>query len=232
MRNHSWQAHLERISPFLVYGKGVWWVEREDSYHFLDGATDPESHLEGPMLLQYRSSTLKDVTLRQKDCWQSILRNSTEIPTQVINIYDGEGELTRTIHTSTSMDDTISSPESSNTTSEAPSPLDNPSDDDESDLINSSTQQIQITDPEAHNSPEHETVNLPSASFPIPGPTSPLCDPDHTNTTPSPNTGPELHSKLCKAIEKVIGTTQQDKLVQLDSLHIHLKQLKERKGFS
>ena len=51
-RNHCWQAHVERISPFLVYGKGVWWFEMAD-YHFLDGATDPESHLEGPILLHY-----------------------------------------------------------------------------------------------------------------------------------------------------------------------------------
>ena len=26
-RKHSWQAHLERVSPFLLEGEGVWWNE-------------------------------------------------------------------------------------------------------------------------------------------------------------------------------------------------------------
>ena len=74
-RNHSLQAHLERISPFLLPGKGVWWLEVDECYQFLDGATDPEYHTEGPELLHYRSSTLKDVTRRQTDCWKIIVRD-------------------------------------------------------------------------------------------------------------------------------------------------------------
>ena len=218
-RKHSWQAYPERISPHLVNGKGVWWLETADNYHFLDGTTDPENHSEGPLLLHFRSSTLKDVTLRQRDCWQTILTNSIEVPSQTINIYDGAGKLSHTIHTP--LENTVSSPPSSSTTSEAPPPLGNPSADELSesdDSINKSTEQIMITDPEAHNSPEHEAVN-------------PACDPDNTVNTPSPNPAPELQSKLCKAIGKVIGTTQQDDLLKLDSLHTHLKQLKaQRKG--
>ena len=72
----------------------MWWLETAHNYHFLDGATDPASHLEGPGLLHYRSSTLSDVILRQRDCWQTILRDSIEVPSQTINIYDGQGELT------------------------------------------------------------------------------------------------------------------------------------------
>ena len=40
----------------------------------------------------------------------------------------------------------------------------------------------------------------------------------------------QIQSKLYKAIEKVIGTTQKDKLANLDSLHIHLKQERKRKA--
>ena len=47
-----------------------------------------------------------------------------------------------------------------------------------------------------------------------------------TQDNPSPNPVPQLQSKLCKAIERVIGTAQQADLVKLDSLHTHLKQLK------
>ena len=38
-----------------------------DNYHFLDGATDPESNLKGPVLLYYRSFARKDDIKRQKD---------------------------------------------------------------------------------------------------------------------------------------------------------------------
>lgn len=50
--------------------------------------------------------------------------------------------------------------------------------------------------------------------------------------TPPPrlSADPELQSKLCKAIEKDIGTIQQDDLLKLDSLHIYLKQLKQTNG--
>ena len=91
---------LKGLNPFLVNGKGMWWLETEECYHILDGATDSESHLEGPLLLHYWSSTLKDVILRQKDCWETILRNSMEIPSQTI-IYNRDAELTRTLHIST-----------------------------------------------------------------------------------------------------------------------------------
>ena len=29
---HSWQAHLERISHYLIYGEGVWWEYRKGSF--------------------------------------------------------------------------------------------------------------------------------------------------------------------------------------------------------
>ena len=234
-RKHSWQAHLERISPFLVYGKGVWWHDTDEDYSFLDGATDPEYHLEGPQLLHYRSSTLKDVTYRQRSCWQTILRNSIEIPTETINIYDKEGELSHTVHNSHTSTENLpsqpSSTEPSSTFSDTPSHLDNTKlmdnpklilsgelsklDTDQDHSIDRNVEQVSITDPEAHNSPEHETTN-------------PSFDSETQITSLSPI--PELQSKLCKAISRVVGTTQRDNLLKLDSLHLQLKQLKQRKG--
>ena len=48
--DNSWQVHLQRISPFLAKGKGVWWESTPDGYQFFDGDSDPDIHPEGPFL--------------------------------------------------------------------------------------------------------------------------------------------------------------------------------------
>ena len=46
-RLHSWQAHLEKISPFLLEGEGVWWREFNGIYYFMDGDDDRKLPLSG-----------------------------------------------------------------------------------------------------------------------------------------------------------------------------------------
>ena len=65
-RMHSWQAHLEQISHYLVKGKGIWWKDDENKYYFFDGDDDPNCHPQGPILLHFRSASLKDVEHRHK----------------------------------------------------------------------------------------------------------------------------------------------------------------------
>ena len=36
-KSNSWQAHLTRISPYLIPGPGVWWSDLADSVEFADG---------------------------------------------------------------------------------------------------------------------------------------------------------------------------------------------------
>ncbi len=48
-RSHSWQAHLGRISSYLV-SKEVWWKTTADGFSFHDADSDPEFHSEGPSL--------------------------------------------------------------------------------------------------------------------------------------------------------------------------------------
>jgi hypothetical protein len=60
--NHpsSWQAHLERISDFILLGKGVWWDECENGdILFFDAKGSPESLEKGPFLHHFRSSSFK-----------------------------------------------------------------------------------------------------------------------------------------------------------------------------
>ena len=55
------QAHLERISDFLLLGKGVWWTQTSNGIEFFDGATSPTSNENGPHLHHFRSANLGDV---------------------------------------------------------------------------------------------------------------------------------------------------------------------------
>ena len=74
-RKHSWQAYLERISPFLLACKGIWWWEAQDGsrYIFFDWKDKADNHCEGPQLLHFRNVTIKDVIRRQNEAWQTIL---------------------------------------------------------------------------------------------------------------------------------------------------------------
>lgn len=41
-KSHSWQAHLECISCYLIKGEGVWWSKTGSSFLFLDGDDSPD----------------------------------------------------------------------------------------------------------------------------------------------------------------------------------------------
>ena len=66
IRHHksSWQAHLERISNYLVYGPNVWW---NDNGNFHNGDHDLDTHPLGPKLHHFRSFTIKGVLMRKHD---------------------------------------------------------------------------------------------------------------------------------------------------------------------
>ena len=42
-RGDSWRNHLQRISPFLMAGEGVWWTAGDGRFHFRDGDEDSEA---------------------------------------------------------------------------------------------------------------------------------------------------------------------------------------------
>ncbi len=57
-RSSSWQAHLGRISAYLLCGEGVWWEKVGSGYRFFDGDDDPGFRQQGPPLLHFRSTAL------------------------------------------------------------------------------------------------------------------------------------------------------------------------------
>ena len=92
----SWQAHLEKISHFVVCGN-VWWIVDERGYVFKDGFSDPPCHPEGPHLLHFRNSSTKDVHDRQKQCWMKIVEEKIEVPASSIKVYSQTGDCIGTV---------------------------------------------------------------------------------------------------------------------------------------
>ena len=90
-RKHSWQVHLERINPFLLASKGIWWDEAQDSsrYIFFDGKTSQNTIVKSPSATLSKCN--KDVIHRQNEAWQAILEGEIQIPAECI--WNKEGQL-------------------------------------------------------------------------------------------------------------------------------------------
>ena len=90
----SWQAHLERIAPFLMMGPGYWWEEIGESVNFHDG--DDDENYDKPQLLHFRSSQISAAADRSKEAWDNILQQKVRIPTTLIKMYDSKGDVIST----------------------------------------------------------------------------------------------------------------------------------------
>ena len=90
-RPHSYQAHLERISSFLVH-ENVWWERKNDGYLFYDSDEDPCFRGEGPPLNHFRSCSIEDIEKKSEECWKCIIEQKIELPCSHIRIYDNNGD--------------------------------------------------------------------------------------------------------------------------------------------
>ena len=93
---YEYQAHIERISDFLLPGKDVWWHFDNDidTIIFDDGSAEPDERLEGPRLNHFRSWTLASERTYLKNCWQKCLDSSVSLPISRVKTYDTNGEPT------------------------------------------------------------------------------------------------------------------------------------------
>lgn len=87
----SWQAHLQRVSPFLTCGEGIWWSQDEQVYRFHDSDLDQDYHHEGPALKHFRHTSLSDVHTHHSKVWQGTIKSSTNLPTPKIRIFQDDG---------------------------------------------------------------------------------------------------------------------------------------------
>ena len=90
----SWQAHLQRISPFLQHGENVWWKSERNGYRFFDSDSDAEHHPQGPNMLHFSQAQLTDVGKQQSHAWDTITTNNVKLPSPYIRLYDKDGNFT------------------------------------------------------------------------------------------------------------------------------------------
>ena len=92
-REDSWQLHLQRISPFLVAGPGVWWTHSPNGFHFHDGDEDCSQRSDFT-ILHYRHHSVRDVEERRQKCWMEITSQRIVLPANDIKIYNSAGNVT------------------------------------------------------------------------------------------------------------------------------------------
>ena len=213
-RQHSWQAHLERISPFIVHGEGVWWEQDEAAYYFRDGPDDLDFHQDGPGLLHYRDSSIQKVVERQHRCWKQALDQHITLPTATLFTYDDEGELQNisTFDGEESNEDLNLQIEFTHILQAQPTEV-------STTKIQDQTSKSQCTSPSQSiscASPSQSTVC-----------TSPSQSTACTSQGQAPGSSYVLQTKLGRAIHKAIGYTAE--LRTLDNLR-HQMKLTQHKG--
>ena len=88
-----YQAHLERISDYLVLGPGVWWKKVSQGVMFLDGTSEEDFRDVGPSLQHFRSTSLTDIKLYLHQKWEACCSCGVELPATSVRYYGQDGIL-------------------------------------------------------------------------------------------------------------------------------------------
>ena len=90
-----YQAHLERISDFLLPGEGVWWKIDGDSVEFFDSITEPNVRDQGPELHHFRSSNFKKEETYLSSSWEKCVESLDKIklPTHFLLLPNASGNV-------------------------------------------------------------------------------------------------------------------------------------------
>ena len=91
-RISSWQAHLQRLSLYLVHGEGIWWHKTETGYEFHDGPQSPDFQHQGPPLAHFRHSSIKELEEKKATAWQQVLSDNITLPTPYIKLFSEAGD--------------------------------------------------------------------------------------------------------------------------------------------
>ena len=95
------QAHIERISDYLLCGEGIWWHHnpKYNDIIFHDGKDEPDEHIEGPRMTDFTEYSLRSILEHVESCWKKCVDSeSVKLPIKIIHIYDSEGYLSTRKH--------------------------------------------------------------------------------------------------------------------------------------
>lgn len=81
---HSWQAHLERISNYLILGEDVWWRKDREGFLFYDSDDDLNFRDPGPKLAHFRDTTLEELAKEKARKWEELVLRRVPLPTMKI----------------------------------------------------------------------------------------------------------------------------------------------------
>ena len=79
MKSASYQAHIERISDYLICGPGVWWKTTDDGVEFFDGDSEEDYKTVGPSLHHFHSVSLEDIDALLLEQWEQCIAQNTEL---------------------------------------------------------------------------------------------------------------------------------------------------------
>ena len=213
-RLHSWQAHLKRLSPYLILGEGVWWHSTISGYEIHDGKEAPEFQNQGPQLLHFRHTGFKDLEQKKEVAWQNILDQNIPLPKLQLRIYNDIGDFIgyRLFH-------------SDDTTDPEPMEIDEPLDTHEEETnsdenalnaennTNEETIAVEIDDTQEHTSEDPSTSET----------TTPLELSDKENAIPTQTL---YKMKLANNLYRALGNSVTE--FELDASHYSIK-LKRKK---
>ena len=85
----SFQAHLERISDYLLAGPGKWWTKTTDGIEFFDKMPNTDLELGSHFCSNY--ITQVTMHLHVYNCWEQCLNMKIELPLNTTTQYTGDG---------------------------------------------------------------------------------------------------------------------------------------------
>ncbi len=91
-----YQAHLERISDYLLHGQGALWDETTDEIEFYD--TLPCRAPASPEIHHFRSTNSTQIYEHLLECWQKCCDEKIKLPASTIRQYTSSGELSTIIN--------------------------------------------------------------------------------------------------------------------------------------
>ena len=86
--SEHYQAHLERISDYVLPGPGIWWKKVPEGIMFLDGSSEEDYKCNGPTLQHFRSTSIDDINIYLQNQWETCCARSRHRNSKYADYYN------------------------------------------------------------------------------------------------------------------------------------------------